>query len=56
MGCVVGFTLLILYPQGERSWYPLERRMEEPQSGLDAVVKRKFPSPARNRTAIIQPD
>jgi hypothetical protein len=43
-------------PQGKSPWYPLDRRLGGPQS-LDAVVKRKIPSPRREsnpRTPIVQ--
>jgi hypothetical protein len=30
---VVSFTALPLYPQGKRTWYPLDRRLGGPQSG-----------------------
>jgi hypothetical protein len=48
---MVSFTPRPLYPQGKSPWYLLDRR-------LDAVVKRKIPSPRREskpRTPIIQP-
>jgi len=44
---VVSFTPRPLYPQGKSPWYPLDRRLDGPQSRavLDAVVKRKIPLP-----------
>jgi hypothetical protein len=45
-------------PPGKIPWYPLDRRLVAPQSRLDAVVKRKIPSPLREsnpRTSIVQP-
>jgi hypothetical protein len=55
---VVSFTPLPLYPQGKSPWYPLNRRLGGLRAVLDAVVKRKIPSPRREsnpRTPIIQP-
>jgi hypothetical protein len=52
------FTLRPLYLLGKSPWYPLDRRLGEPQSVLGAVVKRKIPSPRREsnlRTPIVQP-
>jgi hypothetical protein len=45
---VVSFTPRPLYPLGKSAWHPLDRRLCEPQSLLDAVVKRKIPSPCRD--------
>jgi hypothetical protein len=45
-------------PQGKSPWYPLAGRLCGPQSLLDAVVKRKVPSPSREsnpRILIFQP-
>jgi hypothetical protein len=47
-----------LYPQGKSPWYPLDRRLGGLQSVLNAVVKRKIPSPRRKSipgTPIITP-
>jgi hypothetical protein len=55
---VVSFTPWPLYPQGKRHWYPLDRRLVGPIAILDAVVKRKIPSPhweSNPRTLIVQP-
>jgi hypothetical protein len=55
---VVNFTLRPLYPQGNRPWYPLDRRWVGPKAVLDAVVKRKIPSFRREsnpKIPIIQP-
>jgi hypothetical protein len=44
-------------PQGKSPWYPLDRRWVDPRAVVDAVVKRKIPSPRResnSRTPIIQ--
>jgi len=46
---VVSFTPRPLYLQGKSPWYPLDRRLGGPQSRLDAVVKRKIPSPRREQ-------
>jgi len=32
-------------PPGKNPWYPLDRRLGRPQSGLDTVVKKNIPSP-----------
>jgi len=32
-------------PQGKSPWYPLDRRLGGPRTGLDVVVRRKIPSP-----------
>jgi hypothetical protein len=45
---VVSFTPRPFYPQGKSPWYPLDRRPGGPRAGLDAVVKRKIPSPCRD--------
>jgi hypothetical protein len=55
---VISFTPRPLYPQGKSTWYPLDRRLDGPRAVLDAVVKRKIPSPRREsnpRTLIVQP-
>jgi hypothetical protein len=55
---VVSFTVRPLYPQGKNPWYPLDRRLGGPRAVLDAVVKRKIPSPrleSNLRTLIVQP-
>jgi hypothetical protein len=48
----------MLYPRGKSLVYPLDRRLGGPRAVLDAVVKRKIPSPRREsnpRTPIVQP-
>jgi hypothetical protein len=42
---VISFTPLPLYPQGKRLWYPLARRLGEPQSrsGRSGVEKNSQP-------------
>jgi hypothetical protein len=55
---MVSFTPRPLYPQGKNRCYPLDRRLGGPRAVLDAVVKRKFPSPRREsnpRTPVVQP-
>jgi hypothetical protein len=55
---VVNFMPRPLYPQGKSPWCPLNRRWVDPRTLLDAVVKRKIPSPRREsnpRTPIVQP-
>jgi hypothetical protein len=48
-----------LYPQGKSCWYPLDRRLGRPTTGLDTVVKRKILSPpakeSKPRTPNVQP-
>jgi len=34
-GIVVSFLLWVLHPWGKNSWYQLNRRMDEPQAGLE---------------------
>jgi len=50
MKLVVSFTPWPLCPQGKSPWYPLDRRLVGPITGLDLVEKRKFPAPARTQT------
>jgi hypothetical protein len=55
---MVSFTPQPLYPQGKSPRYPLDRRLGGCTAVLDAVVKRKIPSPWREsnpRTPIFQP-
>jgi hypothetical protein len=54
---MVSFTARLLYPQGKSSCYPLDRGgWLGPRASLDAVVKRKIPSPCRDSNPpIIQP-
>jgi hypothetical protein len=54
---VVSFTSRPLNRQGKSPWYPLDRGIGwGPRAGLDAVVKRKIPSPCRvSNPQIIQP-
>jgi hypothetical protein len=55
---VVSFTPRSLYPQGKSLWCPLDRGWVGPRAVLDAVVKRKIPSPRQEsnpRTPIVQP-
>jgi len=52
---VVSVTPWPLYPQGKSPWYSLDR--VGPRAILDAVVKRKIPSPRREsnpRVPIVQ--
>jgi hypothetical protein len=65
---VVSYTLQSLYPQRKSPWYPMNRRLSEPQSCsgnggespravLGTVVKRKISSPrweSKLRTLIVQ--
>jgi hypothetical protein len=37
--CVVSFTPQLLYPMGKCLWYPLDKRLGEPQTGLDDVCR-----------------
>jgi hypothetical protein len=56
---VVSFTTRPLYPQGKSPWYPLDRKLGGgPIAVLDALVKRKIPSPRRESnptTPIVHP-
>jgi hypothetical protein len=45
---VVSFTPQPLYPQRKSPSYPFDRRLVGSCTGLDAVVKRKIPSPYRH--------
>jgi hypothetical protein len=38
---VVSFKLLLLYLQGNSSWYPLERRLGEPQNRCGRLEEEK---------------
>jgi hypothetical protein len=54
---VVSFTPRPLYPQGKSPCYPFDRRLGGPRAVLDALMKRKIPSPHREsnpRTPIVQ--
>jgi hypothetical protein len=53
---VVSFTPQLLYPQGKRLWYSLDRRLSEPQSrsGRGGEQKNYQPLPGLE-TLIIQP-
>jgi len=45
-----------LYPQGKSPWYPLDRRLGEPQSRSGCgSEEKKFPTPVGNRTLVVQP-
>jgi len=50
---VVSFILRPLYPRDKSPLYPLGRRLGGPQTGLDAVLKRRTSTagPAGNPTA-----
>jgi hypothetical protein len=48
MVVMVSFTLWPLYSQGKSPWYPLNRRLGGPRAGVDAMEKRKIPSPCRD--------
>jgi len=55
---VISFTPQPLYPQEKNPWYPLIGGWVGPRAVLDAVVKRKIPSPCQEsntRTLIVQP-
>jgi hypothetical protein len=55
---VVSFMPQLLYPQGKSPWYPLDRRLVGSRVILDAVVKRKIPSPhweSNPRTLTVKP-
>jgi hypothetical protein len=54
----VSFTTRPLYPQGKSHWYHWIGGWVGPRAVLDAVVKRKIPSPSQEsnpRTLIVQP-
>jgi hypothetical protein len=42
---IVSFTLRLLYPQGKRLWYPLDRRLGGPQSRSGRGGEEKVASP-----------
>jgi len=44
------FTFQLLYP-----WYPLKRRLGEPQSQSGWWQREKFPAPAGNKIPVVQP-
>jgi hypothetical protein len=48
---MVNFTPRPFYPQGKSPWYPLDRRLDGPQTQW---WRRKFPAPAGTGTPIIQ--
>jgi hypothetical protein len=55
---LVSFTPRPLYPQGKSPWHPLDRRLMGPRAVLEAVVKKKIPSPRGEsypRTPTVQP-
>lgn len=47
---IVGFTLWPLYPQIKTFWYPLDRRLDRPPSGLHVVMMRGIPDLTGNQT------
>jgi hypothetical protein len=51
----VSFTLLPLYSQGNSQQYPLDRRLDGPQSRSGHYGEDKNLVPARNRTPAVQP-
>jgi hypothetical protein len=53
MEVMVSFTPRPLYPQGKSPWYPLIGGRVGPRAVLDAVVKRKIPSPRRESNPIM---
>jgi len=52
---VVSFTPRLPYLWEKSSRCPLDRKLHWSGTGLGAVVKRKFPSPAGNRTPVVKP-
>jgi hypothetical protein len=47
---MISFTPRPLNRRGKRPWYQLDRISVGSTAGLNAMEKRKFPAPARNRT------
>jgi hypothetical protein len=45
---VISFTPRSFYPQGNSPWYPLDRRLDGPQSRSGHVVKTEIPSSFRD--------
>jgi hypothetical protein len=52
---VATFTLLPIYPQGNRPRYPLNKSLGGHQTGLDAVEKIKQLAPAGDQIRAVQP-
>jgi len=42
---VVSFTPQLLYPQGKSPWYPLDRRLDGPQSNSGSGGEEKSSQP-----------
>jgi hypothetical protein len=52
---VVGFTYLLLYPEGDSPQYPLYGSLGGLQSPFESYVKeKKMPPPAKNRSPILR--
>jgi hypothetical protein len=47
------FTLRLIYPEGENTQYPLDRRLGGPCYGLDDVEKRKISCPYRESKPVL---
>jgi hypothetical protein len=45
---VANFMVWLIYPQGNKTCYPLDRRLDEARAGLDAAKKRKISDSAWN--------
>jgi hypothetical protein len=52
----VSFTCQLFYPWGKKPWYPLDRRLDEPQTWSGCSdEEEKIPLPAGYQTLVIQP-
>jgi len=53
---VVSFIGCLLYLQGKKAWYSLDRRLGGPQSwSVSGGKEKKIPTPTGNRSLVIQP-
>jgi hypothetical protein len=52
---VVSFTSRPLYPRRRSTRFPFDMRLVGPKACLDAVAKRKIPTPTRNRIPAVHP-
>jgi hypothetical protein len=55
---VVSFTPPVFYPRGKSSWYPLDRRLGEPQSRSGRRGEQKIPDHTGTQTpasSVFQP-
>jgi hypothetical protein len=52
---VVSFTPRLLYPQGKNTWYPLDRRLNGPQSRSGNGGEKNSQTPPGLEPPIVQP-